>query len=191
MFSASWRNGRADHLQQAGEEDLFGFDRHRAGFDLRQVENVGDEVEQIGSSAVDGARELNLLAAEIAFRVVAELLAQHQNAVERRTQLVRHVRQELRFVLRGERQLLGFLFQGAAGLLDFLVLALDFDVLLGELLRLLRQLLVGLLQLFLLRLKLGRQLLRLLQQRFRLHRGFDTVQHDADAGGQLLKERQV
>ena len=64
--------------------------------------------------------------------------------VQRRSQLVRHVRQELRLVLRSERQLFGLLFQRAAGLLDFLVLAFHFDVLFGELLRFLRQLLVRL-----------------------------------------------
>ena len=57
----------------------------------------------------------------------------------------------------------GLLLERAAGLLDLLVLALDLDVLLGELLRLLRQLLVGLLQLLLLRLQLGGELLRLLR----------------------------
>jgi hypothetical protein len=77
----------------------------------------------------------------------------------------------------------GLLFQRAPRLLDLLVLAFDFDVLLGQLLRFLRQLFVGLLQFFLLRLQLGSQLLRLLQQAFRLHGGFNAVQHDADAGG--------
>ncbi len=179
------------HVEQAGEEDLFRFDRDRARFDLREIENVADQVQQVGAGAVNGAGELDLLRREIAVRVVGELLAEHQNAVERRAQLVRHVGQELGLVLRSERQLLGLLFQRAAGLLDFLVLALHFDVLFGELLGFLRQLLVGLLQLFLLRLQLGGQLLRLLQQAFGLHRGFDAVQHDADAGGQLLEERQV
>ena len=55
-------------------------------------------------------------------------------------------------------------------------------VLFGKLLRLLRELLVGLLQLLLLRLQLGGQLLRLLQQAFGLHRRFNGVEHDADAG---------
>ena len=87
----------------------------------------------------------------------AELLAEHEDAVERRAQLVRHVGQELGLVLRGERQLAGLFFQGAAGLLDFLVLAFHFGVLLGELLGLLRQLLVGLLQFLLLGLQFGRR----------------------------------
>ncbi len=101
--------------------------------------------------------------------------------VERRAQLVRHVGQELGLVLRGEGEFLGLLFQRAAGLLDLLVLAFDFGVLLGQLLGLLGELLVGLLQFLLLRLQLDRELLRLLQQAFGLHGGFNRVQHDADA----------
>ena len=46
------------HVEQAGEEDLFGFDRHRARLDLRKVENVADQVEQVGSGAVNGARRI-------------------------------------------------------------------------------------------------------------------------------------
>ena len=131
------------------------------------------------------------LRSQIAVGVFGELLAQHQNAVQRRAQFVRHVGQELRLVLGSQRQFFGLLFQRAARLLDFLVLAFHFDVLFGQLLRLLRQLLVGLLQLFLLRLQFGGQLLRLLQQAFGLHRGLDTVQHDADAGRQLFEKRQM
>ena len=85
----------------------------------------------------------------------------------------------------------GLLLQGAAGLLDFLVLALDLDVALGELLRLLLELLVGLLQFALLRLQFDGQLLRLLQQALGLHRRLDAVQHDADAGGELFEERHL
>ena len=183
---------RADHhLQQVGEEDLFGFDRDRAGLDLRQIENVGDQVEEVGAGAVNRARELDLLRREVALGVVRQLLAEDQDAVERRAQLVRHVGEELGLVPRGQRQLLGLVLERAAGLLDLLVLAFDLDVLFGELLRLLRQLLVGLLQLLLLRLQLAGELLRLLQQPFGLHRRFDRVQQDADARGELLEEREV
>ena len=108
--------------------------------------------------------------------------------VERRAQLVRHVGQEFRLVLRGQRQLGRLFLQRAAGLFDFLVLALDFDVALGKLLRLLLELLVGLLQLLLLRLQLAGELLRLLEQTFGLHRRFDRVEHDADRGGELFEE---
>ena len=140
---------------------------------------------------MDGAGELDLLRSQIAFRIIAELLSQDENAVQRRAQFVRHVGQEFGFILGSERQFLGFFFQGAAGLLNFLVLPFDFDVLFSELLCLLRKLLVGLLQFFLLRLQFSRQLLRLLEQPFGLHRGLNAVQHDSDAGGQLFQEGQV
>ena len=67
------------HVQQIGEEDLLGVDRDRAGFDLRQVEDVADEVEQVGAGAVDGAGELDLLGVEIAVRVVGQLLAEDED----------------------------------------------------------------------------------------------------------------
>jgi hypothetical protein len=45
---------------------------------------------------------------------------------------VRHVRQELRLVLRRERELLGLFFQSNTRRFDFVVLLLDLPVLLGE-----------------------------------------------------------
>ena len=140
---------------------------------------------------MDGAGEFDLLGREVAVGVVGELLAQNQDGVERRAQLVGHVGQELGLVLRGQRQLRGLFFDRAAGLLDFLVLALHLDVAFGELLRLLLELLVGLLQLLLLRLKLAGELLRLLEQAFGLHRRFDRVEHDADRVGELLQEHRL
>ena len=128
---------------------------------------------------------------QIAFRIVGELLAEDQDRVERRAQLVRHVGQEFRLVLRGKRKLGRLFFERAAGLLDFLVLALHLDVALGELLRLLLELFVGLLQLPLLRLQFAGELLRLLEQAFGLHRRFDRIEHDADRGRQLLEEHRL
>ena len=92
-------------------------------------------------------------------RVVGELLAEDQNAVERRPQLVGHVGEELRLVLRRQCQFGRFVLEGASRLFDFLILAFDFRVLLGELLRLERQLFVGLLEFLLLRLQFAGQLL--------------------------------
>ena len=62
-FSASWRNGRATVSRRLREEHLLGLDRDRAGLDLGQVENVADQVQQVGAGAVDGAGEIDLLAA--------------------------------------------------------------------------------------------------------------------------------
>ncbi len=83
---------------------------------------------------------------QVAVGVLAQLIGEDQQAVERRAQLVRHVGQELGLVLRGQRQLLGLFFERLPRLLDFLVLALDFLVLVREQARLFLQLLVGLLQ---------------------------------------------
>ncbi len=104
---------------------------------------------------------------------------------------MRHIGQELGLVLRSKRKLTGLFFQSAAGLLDFLVLAFHFSVLLGQLLRLLRELLVGLLQFLLAGLQLRGKLLRLLEQALSLHRGFNGVKHNADARSELLKKRQM
>jgi hypothetical protein len=88
---------------------------------------------------------------------------------------VRHVRQELGLVLRRQRELLGLFFECLASLLDFLVLALHFDVLMGEQLSLFLELLVRLLQLFLPALELLRERLRLREEVFRTHVRFDRV----------------
>ena len=126
------------------------------------------------------SRKLDLLRRQIAFRVVGQLLAEDQDGIKRRAQLMRHIGEELRLVLRSERKLGRLFLQCASGLFDFLVLALDFDVSFGKLLRLLLQLLVCLLQFLLLRLQLRGKLLRLRQQAFGLHRCLDRIEHDAD-----------
>ena len=125
-------------------------DRHRAGFDLRQVEDVVDQVEQVGARRVDRPGELDLLLVEIALRVVGQQLGQDEQRVERRSQLVAHVGQELGLVLGGERELLGFLLERAAGHFDLEVLGFDLLLLVLEQLRLFLQLLVGRVQLLLL-----------------------------------------
>ena len=117
-----------NHVDEIGERDVFGIHRHGARLDLGEIENVADQVQQISSGAVDGTGELDLLRRKVAVRVIGELLAQNQDAVERRAQLVRHVGEEFGFVFRGQRKLGGLFLQRAAGLLDFLVLALDLDV---------------------------------------------------------------
>src|SRR5581483_204493 len=154
-------------------------------------QDVADQVQQVGARGMDVAGELNLLSVQVAFAVVGELLREDQNGIQRRAQLVRHVRQEFRFVLGSERQLGRFLLDRVPRLLDLAVLALDLGVLLGELLRLGCKLFVRLLQLFLLRLQLDRELLRLLEKAFGSHCRFDRVENNADAFRQLRKEGQV
>ena len=145
-------------------------------------------MQQVGARGVDVARELDLLRNQVARRVLGELLAQDQDGIERRAQLVRHVRQELGLVLRGERELGGLFLERVAGLLDFGVLALDLGVLLGEQPRLGAQLLVGLLELALAGLQLDGELLRLREQALGAHRRLDRVEHGADALREQVEE---
>ena len=179
-----------DVLAQPGEGDVFDLDRHRARFDLRQVENVVDQVQQVRARRVDVARELDLLRAQRAGCVLGQLLTQDQNRIQRRAQLVRHVGQEFRLVLRRQRQFGRLLFQRATRLLHLGVLALDFGVLFGQQPRLGAQLFVGLLQFALPRLQFHRQLLRLRQQALGAHRRLDGVEHRADALRQQVQEGQ-
>ena len=83
------------------------------------------------------------MASQVALGVLGQLVGEDEQAVERRPQFVRHVGQELGLVLGGQRQLLGLLFQRLPGLLDFLVLAFDFLVLVGQQAGLFLQFLVG------------------------------------------------
>ncbi len=119
-----------------------------------------------------------------AFAVLRQHLRQDQQVIQRRTQFVAHVRQELALILRGQRELLGLLFERGLGLLDFAILGFHFVLLLGQQVRLFFQLGVGLLQL------LG-QRLALLEQLLGPHGGGDGIQYDADALRQLIEERQV
>ena len=177
-----------DRLDHIGEENLLGVDRDRARFDLRQVENVADQVEKIGAGAMDGAGELHLLARQVSVCIFGKLLAENQDAVQGRAKLMRHVGEEFRLVFRSQRELGGFLLERAPRLLDLLVLPLDLDVAFRELLRFLAELVVRLLQLGLLRLQLAGELLGLLQQALGLHGRADAVEHDADIRRQLLEE---
>ena len=116
-------------------------------------------------------------------------VGEDEQAVQRRAQFVRHVGEEFRLVLGGQRQLLGLFFQGLAGLFHLAVLAFHFDVLIGQQFGLFAQLLVGLLQFLLLALQFLGQRLRLLEQIFRARVGLDGVEHDADRFRQLIEER--
>ena len=116
---------------------------HLAGLDLRQIENVVDELQQIGSAFEHDSGGFDLVFAEVAFVVVGQGLGEYQQAVERRTQLVRHVRQKFRLVLAG-------LFQVLVALLEFPPEALQLLVEFAQRTALLLQFLVGRLQFLLL-----------------------------------------
>jgi hypothetical protein len=77
-------------------------------------------------------RKLDLAVRQHAVLVLGQQLGEDQHRVQRRPQLVRHVRQELGLVLGRQRQLRGLVLEAAPGELDLLVLDLDVAVLLGE-----------------------------------------------------------
>src|SRR3546814_4120888 len=68
--------------------------RNGAGFDLGQVDNVVDEVEEVRSRRMDRPRELGLLLVEVALRIVGEELREDQQRIQWRAKLVTHVREE-------------------------------------------------------------------------------------------------
>src|SRR5204863_7241465 len=106
-----------DVAVQILEQQVGRVDDNRAGFDLRQIENVVDQRQQVVARRMDRLREFDLLAGQVAARILAQLVREDEQAVERCPQLVRHVGQELGLVLGGERKLLGLFFQGFARLL--------------------------------------------------------------------------
>src|SRR6202158_4225196 len=102
------------HVQQTGEEYFLCLYRDCSRFDLGQIQNVSDEVQQVCPGTMNRPGKFNLLGQQVTIRVFTKLLAQDQDAVEWRAQLMGHVRQELGLVLRSQSQLLGLFFQGAA-----------------------------------------------------------------------------
>ena len=75
-------------IEQIREEHLLRVDSHGSGFDLGQIQDIADQVEQVGARALYGAREFHLLTRQVAVRVLRKLLPQDQDAVERRAQLM-------------------------------------------------------------------------------------------------------
>ena len=97
------RNDERAHLfEQRHDLDVFEIDVHPAGLDLRQIENVVDQAEQMAAGAFDLLEVGNeTFLAEIG-RLFLQDLAVADDGVERRAQLVAHIGEELRLVLAGD-----------------------------------------------------------------------------------------
>ena len=78
---------------------------HPAGLDLGQVEHVVDEGEQVAARGEDVVEVLLLLLVDVAEHPIPQHLREAEDRVERCSQLVRHVREELRLVLAGRFEL--------------------------------------------------------------------------------------
>ena len=88
--------------QQAVEVELLEIEADAAGLDLRHVENVVDDVEQILAAAADVAAVfVVLLGAERAEHAGLHDLGKADDGVERRAQLVAHIGEEFRLGLVG------------------------------------------------------------------------------------------
>src|SRR5207342_660152 len=72
LFRRQLAEGTLHVLLEAGHRHVADLDRDGAGLDLGQVENVVDEIEQVGARAMYGARKLDLLVAEVALLVVGQ-----------------------------------------------------------------------------------------------------------------------
>ena len=146
--SAMCRNARSASSIDIRQCDRREIELHPARLDLGQIEDVVDQRQQVVAGGVDRAwrtRPRDRSANRSSFS--ASSRGEDQHRVQRCTQLVRHVRQELRLVLRRQRQLRRLLLQPAPRDLDLLVLDLDVAVLLGQQPRLLLELIVRLAEL--------------------------------------------
>src|SRR6186713_503247 len=63
-----------DRFAQMREQQVFALDRDRAGLDLGQVQDVADEIEQVGTGTVNGFGELDLAVAQVLVGVLRKLL---------------------------------------------------------------------------------------------------------------------
>ncbi len=159
----------AQAIDQARHAGVFRAHFKLAGFDLGNIQDVIDQVEQVIAGRIDRLGKLDLFSAEVVLRVFRQQLGQDQRAVQRRAQFVGHVGEEFGFVLAGALQLFGAVFQLHLSLVQLDVLAVHGVALVGEGLGLFGQLLVGLLKLGLLGFQVGLGLLenaRLLLQLF-------------------------
>ena len=75
------------------------------GLDLGQIEHVVDQREQVGARGEDVVEVLLLLLVDVAEHPIPQHLRESEDRVERRSQLMRHVREELRLVLAGRFEL--------------------------------------------------------------------------------------
>ena len=82
-------------LYQVEQVDIGHVDLDTSGLDLRQVQHLIDELEQMVARLADLRNEAELLVVERCFIVGFEQLAETENGIHRRSQFVAHARQEL------------------------------------------------------------------------------------------------
>ena len=92
-------------LERRRQVDVRHLELHPAGLDLREVEDLVDEGQEVLPGGVDVLQVLVLFFVEVAEQPFAQDLREPEDGVQRRTQLVGHVREELGLVPAGDFQL--------------------------------------------------------------------------------------
>src|SRR5205823_11410840 len=105
-------------VQEGAQAEPLGVQLHLPCLHPGQVEDVVDELQQVGSGGVDDVRVLDLLGRQVLVRVVGKQPGQDEQAVQRGAQFVRHVGKELRLVPGRQVELAGAFLQFLPRLLD-------------------------------------------------------------------------
>ena len=111
------------HRPQAGVQlhenvlhvQRFELELHAPGLDLGQVQHIVDQLQQVTARPMHDVGMLGLFLGQVASAVLPQLVAENQDAVERRAQLMGHVGKEFRLVAVGQNQLLGLVTQALLG----------------------------------------------------------------------------
>src|SRR5262249_61897886 len=94
-------SGANDFVDQARQIDRLGIELELAGFDLRKIQNLVYEAEQVRAGSIDAAQGLQRLFRAEASGVCDHHFGQPDYRVERGAQLVAHAGEELGLVLAG------------------------------------------------------------------------------------------
>src|SRR5262249_21523054 len=97
--------GADDLIDKPGQIDRLGIEFELAGFDLRKVEYLVYETQEVGPRGIHTAQRFQRLFGAEARRVGDHHLGQADDGVERGAQLVAHAGEELRLVLARQLQL--------------------------------------------------------------------------------------
>ena len=109
------RGALAEHghrvLEQCAKIEGGVLELHPPGFDLRQVQDLVEQLQQVLAGSVDVAQVLLLPLVDVAEHALQENFGEAEHRIERGAQLVRHARQELRLVPARELELEALLLQ--------------------------------------------------------------------------------
>src|SRR5207237_8000888 len=103
----------ANAFDRVAQREALGVDLHPARFDFGEVEDVVGEAEEVLARGVDVVEEADFAIVDAAAETCAQHFRESDDRVERRAQLVTHVREELTLLARA---LIGFVALALAAL---------------------------------------------------------------------------